>query len=214
MTDEQRWTVDERDELAKLREQSDNYRRLWLRAAEEHEAAENKLTEAYQRLETAWDLTHAAWHTVGLFRERYETARAALEEERHERDALVRLEVDRLVGREPKRRGRPPNWQPGIETDLELKHREGASIRQLADDLGMSKTQVHRIIARVRRQKAEAAERARVTAIMDGRSPAQRTARVAKQAADKRSIEEPDPVRPDRGLEYLESLPTEDDQED
>jgi hypothetical protein len=59
----------------------------------------------------------------------------------------------------------------------------------------------------VRRQQAEAAERARLTAIADGRSPAQRAARVAKKIAERRPIEDYDPVRAERGHEYLRNLP-------
>ncbi len=68
-----------------------------------------------------------------FWRELVEAARAALEEERNERDALVRLEVEQLTGQAPKRRGRPPStWTPESEARLEQLHREGASIRQIA----------------------------------------------------------------------------------
>jgi Trk K+ transport system NAD-binding subunit len=53
--------------------------------------------------------------------------------------------------------------------------------REIAAELHASKTQVHRVIVRVRQQHAEAAERARLIAIADGRSLTQRDARAAKQ---------------------------------
>ena len=82
-------------------------------------------------------------------------------------------------------------------------HKGGASIRQIAADLHTSKTQVHRVIARVRQRHAEAAERARLTAIADGRSPTQRAVGAAKQAAKRHPIEDYDPTRAERACERL-----------
>ena len=132
--------------------------------------------------------------------------RAHVEEERRDRDALVRLEVDRLTGREAKPRGRPPVFGPDSEAEIERRHRDGASTRAIAAELGMGKTQVHRVIARVRRQQAEAAERARLEAVAAGRSPAQRAARAAKQAAGRRPIEGFDPSQAERGYDYIRNL--------
>ena len=148
---------------------------------------------------------------VAFWIEASETADAELEEERQARDALIRLEVDRLTGREPEPRGRPPSWSPDAEAEVERLHRAGASIRQIAAELGSSKSQVQRVVARVRRQHAEAAERARLTAIADGRSPAQRAARVARQAAEQHPLQDYDVSRAKRGLEYLDNLPDEDE---
>jgi hypothetical protein len=191
------------DELDRLREERDRFRALWLRAADERDALSEKLTEMDGQLERAHDRESLAWEHGEFWQGCAEAAEAALEEERGERDALIRLEVDRLTGREPKRRGRPPSWLPDSEAELECMQRTGTSIRQICAELHMSKSQVHRVIVRVRQRQAEAAERARLVAIADGRSPTQRSARAAKRAAERHPIEKYDPDRAERAREYL-----------
>ena len=142
------------------------------------------------------DSCDLAWEHAEFWQEYAEATEAELEEERRERDAVIRLEVERLTGREPKRRGRPPSWSPDSEAEVERMHRGGASIRPIAAELHTSKTQVHRVIARVRQRQAEAAERARLIAIADGRSPTQRAARAAKHAAERHPIEDYDLFAP------------------
>jgi hypothetical protein len=188
------------DEAQQLREERDRYRTLWLRAADECTALAEKLTERDEMLERAHDHEDAAFDIAASWQEWSEAAEAELAEERQAREALLRVEIERLTGHAPKPRGRPPLWSPNGEAEVELRHRAGASIRQLAVDLGVSKSQVHRIVTRVRRQHAAVAERARVDAIAAGRSPTQRAARVAKQAAERRPIEDYDPTRAERGL--------------
>jgi hypothetical protein len=187
------------------------FREWWLRDAKEREALEEKLTERDQMLEHERDAAAAAWNVVECWEEWCKAAEAALEEERQQRDELIRLEVDRLTGREPKRRGRPPSWSADSEAEVERMHRAGASIRQIAADLHASKTQVHRVVARVRRQQVEAQERAQLVAIASGRSPKQRAAWAAKQTAKRRPPEEYDPARAERGVEYLRNLPDDDE---
>jgi hypothetical protein len=192
-------------EVLRLRKQRDDFKRFWHQASDERDAAHEKLTEQAEQLEQAHDLADRAWEWVEQYAEWAEAAEDALEEERKDREALIRLEVDRQTGREPKPRGRPPAWSEDSEAEVERMHREGASVRQIAADLpkGVGKSQVHRIITRVRRRQKEAEERARLVAIADGRSPAQRSARVAKQAAKRQPPQEYDPTRAERGREYL-----------
>jgi hypothetical protein len=206
--------TDQADTERKLRQERDRYKELWIRTSEEC----NRLVEERKVLdelrETARDLMHAAWSTAASWPEYCEERKAELEEERKDRDALIRLEVDRLTGRTPKRRGRPPLWQPESEDEIERMHRGGASVRQIAADLHMSKTQVHRVITRVRRHQAEAAELGRLKAVAAGQSPTQRQARGAQRAAEQRPIEDYDLVRAERGLEFLDSLPDDGDETD
>ena len=162
--------ADATDELLKLRDERERYRDLWLRASDEAEALDKKLAELDEQLEHARDLEDAAWEVAAGWKEYVDIAWSALDEERQARDALIRLEVDRLVGREPKPRGRPPSWSPDAEAEVERLHRAGASIRQISAELGSSKSQIQRVVARVRHQQAEAAERARLAAIADGRA--------------------------------------------
>jgi hypothetical protein len=154
------------DEAQKLRDERARYRDLWLHAADERDALAEKLAERDEMLEQAQDREDLAWEHAEFWREHA---------------ALVKLEVERLTAREPRRRGRPPSWSPDSEAEVERRHRGGASIREIAAELHASKTQVHRVIVRVRQQHAEAAERARLIAIADGRSLTQRDARAAKQ---------------------------------
>jgi hypothetical protein len=162
------------EEIEELRASRDRFRDWWLRDAKEREALEEKLTERDEMLERALDLQAAAWSRVEHWIEAWEAERAALEEERQQRDALIKLEVDRLTGREPKPRGRPPSWSADSEAQVERMHRDGRSIRKIAAELHVSKTQVGRVVARVRRQQVAAQERAQLTAIASGRSPKQR----------------------------------------
>lgn len=186
-----------------LREERDRYRRLWLAAADDRDRLSEALTELSEQLERMRDIAAAAWAAAADWQEWQEADEIALEEERAARAALVREEVNRLTGREPKRRGPAPAWTPDGEAEVERLHRDGASIRRIAADLGVSKSKVQRVIARVRRQHDEARERARLTAIANGRSPAQRTARVAKLAAERHPIPDYDPSRAERGRKYL-----------
>jgi hypothetical protein len=169
------------DEAQKLRDERARYRDLWLHAADERDALAEKLAERDEMLEQAQDREDLAWEHAEFWREHAEATEAELEEQRREHAALVKLEVERLTAREPRRRGRPPSWSPDSEAEVERRHRGGASIREIAAELHASKTQVHRVIVRVRQQHAEAAERARLIAIADGRSLTQRDARAAKQ---------------------------------
>ncbi len=66
----------------------------------------------------------------------------------------------------------------------------------------------------MRQRQADARERARLTAVADGRSPTQRAALVAKRAAKARPIEDYDLVRAERGAEYLRNLPDDDETAD
>jgi hypothetical protein len=202
-----------RAENAKLRTDRDRYKRQWERDESERDALSEKLTEMAALLEEARDRADAAWDVAVFWREARERLEAALAEERQGRDALTRLEADRLTGRAPGRRGRPPSWSADGEAEVERLHRAGSSVRQIAADLHTNKSQIHRVITRVRRRQAEAAERARLTAIATGLSPAQRAARVAKQAAEHRPIEDFDPVRAERGLDRLLNPPVEDTDE-
>jgi hypothetical protein len=142
------------DEAQQLREERDRYRTLWLRAADECTALAEKLTERDEMLERAHDHEDAAFDIAASWQEWSEAAEAELAEERQAREALLRVEIERLTGHAPKPRGRPPLWSPNGEAEVERRHRAGASIRQLAVDLGVSKSQVHRIVTRVRRQHA------------------------------------------------------------
>jgi hypothetical protein len=169
------------DEAQKLRDERARYRDLWLHAADERDALAEKLAERDEMLEQAQDREDLAWEHAEFWREHAEATEAELEEQRREHAALAKLEVERLTAREPRRRGRPPSWSPDSEAEVERRHRGGASIREIAAELHASKTQVHRVIVRVRQQHAEAAERARLIAIADGRSLTQRDARAAKQ---------------------------------
>ena len=65
---------------------------------------------------------------------------------------------------------------------------------------------MHRVIARVRRQQAEAAEQARLEAIDAGHGREQRAARVAKQAAERHPVQAYDPVRAERESDRLRNL--------
>jgi hypothetical protein len=190
-------------ELHQLRQDRDRYRALWLRAADERDALAEKLVELDEQLERARDRCDLAWEHAEFWQEHAAAAEAMLEEEQRERDALVRLEVERLTGREPKRRGRPPAWSPDSEAEVERMHRGGASIRTIAAELHASKTQVHRVIARARQRHAEAAGRARLSAIADGRSPTQRAARAAKHAAERHPIKDYDATRVEHAREHL-----------
>ncbi len=193
-------------ELKRLREERDHLQTLRLRAEAERDQAVEDRRRLDEQLENARDRIDAMISIAVFWREHVEAARAELAEERKERDALVKLEVEQLTGRKPKRRGRPPStWSPESEADVERMYRDGASTRQIAADLGMSKSEVHRRITRVRQCQAAAAELARLAAIAAGRSPTQLAARGAKRAAERHPIEDYDPVRAERGAEYLRS---------
>ena len=188
----------------------DEFERFWLSASDERDRLAEKLTEQAERFERSEDRAAAAWDNATFWQELCETLEAELEAERRERDALIRLEVDRLTGRTPARRGRPPTWSAESEAEVERRHRAGASVRAIAAELHASKTQVHRVIARVRRQQAEAAARARLVAIADGQGPEQRAARVMKQAAERWPIEAYDLVRAERYRDRLRNMPDDD----
>ncbi len=195
-------------EVKRLQAERDRWHRLADRYADDRDAMAKSLTEASENLERARDSADAAWSLVSDWRGYAEAAEHALAAEGQERDAIVRLEVERLSGHTPKRRGRPPSWSAEAEAEVERLHRAGASIRQIAADLHTNKSQVHRVIARVRHQQAEAAERARLVAIADGRSPAQREALGAKRAAERRPVEPFDADRAECYFEYLRNRPT------
>ena len=196
------------ERIDQLRADRDRCRERLRRAEDERDALAGKLTEQAEQLELQRDARDAAWATVERWRDLYETREAKLETERRQRDALIKLEVDRLSGRALRPRGRPPSWSADSEVEVERRHRAGASVRTISAELRASKTQVHRVISRVRRRQAEAVERARLVAIADGRSPEQLTARGAERAAAARPIEEGfDPVRAERGLDWLRNLP-------
>jgi hypothetical protein len=197
-------TAETADELARLRAERDGFRAQYLRASDDRDELNQKLTELDEMLERERDDAASAWEHCEWWCEYSEAIQAELEEERRERDALLRLEVERLTGQEPKRRGRRPTWLPESEAEVEHMHLDGASIRQIAADLGVSKTQVHRVLVRVRRRQAEALELARLTAIAEGRSPVQRRVRVMQQAAGKHRIKEYDPFRVERARARLD----------
>ena len=149
-----------RRELAEVREQRDDRERWWRQAGDERDAALKSLTEQAEELERQRDQADRAWEWVERHAEAADAAEAALEEERRERDALIELAVERRCGA-PTPRGRPPVWRPESEDEVERQHRAGATVRQLASELGMSKTRAHQIIARARaRHAADASGRA------------------------------------------------------
>jgi hypothetical protein len=173
--------------LERLQEALEEVRQRMQRAERDRDAAlkeqaelDEKLTQAYERVT---DANNCAIDWI----EAADAAQKALEEERQERQALVEHEVREELGRkEPKRRGRPPSWRPEKEDRVVEMHEGGASIRQIAADLSVSPTQVHRVLVRQRRQKAEIKEIERIRAISEGRSPQQHEASGTLKAAERR----------------------------
>jgi hypothetical protein len=192
---------DLRAELAALRAELEDMRRQMLRAEHDRDSALQEVADLDAHLESV----QADWEWMSDCADWWEDAARdealALAEERRERAALVRHEVERELGREPKRRGRPPTWRPETEDEVARLHREGRSIRDIAAELRASKTHVHRVVARVRRQQEEAAEFARLRAISEGRSPAQRKARASRAKAEQEMARRPEREAAERSPE-------------
>jgi hypothetical protein len=200
------------DEAQKLRDERARYRDLWLHAADERDALAEKLAERDEMLEQAQDREDLAWEHAEFWREHAEATEAELEEQRREHAALVKLEVERLTAREPRRRGRPPSWSPDSEAEVERRHRGGASPRDRRrvarqQDAGSPR---HRSCAPAtcRGCGARAADRDR------GWPEPNATRRPCGQAAERHPIEDYNAARVERARERLRQSVTVDEIEE